>query len=334
MYYTLDQVIFLASEWGAQSKDGQVIFLLKQVTWGIKCSREGNRRYNRYYTWIKSNQMYTPHHIIKMTGQNGCLQQSFVKTILKSKTTQGSPFFGYNYLQSEKTSSKQASQFTSEYHQRPFGEQSPIKPVMRLVPFTTSLIQAHNLERIPIDHCDNKLSPGPNCPHPPSLKSLEKGCQSVRIWEGVRVPQIPPKRENAPPPKLIGSARMPEKTPSPQTLNIHANIAESTLPTHTAAVRLTGIDGEIQDLAEIFNAVEMIWDTGAHGTIVSEDMLSPEFRKYLTHSIHDSYRTNMQEYRLMGECVFLIQSYGSIVSASLLSEIGNYREALRGHEKT
>lgn len=112
----------------------------------------------------------------------------------------------------------------------------------------------------------------------------------VRIWEGVRLPQIPPKRE--PSQKLKESARRPENTRSPYALNIHANIAESALPTVIAAVRLTGIDGEIQDPDEIFNAVEVIWDTRAHGTIVSEDILSPEFRNYLRHPIHDPRRTN------------------------------------------
>lgn len=61
MYYTLDQKMFLTSKWGAQSKGGRVIFLLKQVKWGIECSREGNRRNNhiqrllpggRYYPWV------------------------------------------------------------------------------------------------------------------------------------------------------------------------------------------------------------------------------------------------------------------------------------------
>lgn len=42
VYYTLGQKIFLTSEWGAQSKDGRVDFLLKKVKWGIECSQEGN----------------------------------------------------------------------------------------------------------------------------------------------------------------------------------------------------------------------------------------------------------------------------------------------------
>jgi hypothetical protein len=35
----------------------------------------------------------------------------------------------------------------------------------------------------------------------------------------------------------------------------------------------------------------MIWDTGAHHTLISEDILSAEFREYLKDKIHDPYRS-------------------------------------------
>lgn len=59
----------------------------------------------------------------------------------------------------------------------------------------------------------------------------------VRIWEGVRDPRIPPKKENAPPKKLKEFAQTLENTPSPYAFTIRANIAESILPTITAALR-------------------------------------------------------------------------------------------------
>lgn len=122
-------------------------------------------------------------------------------------------------------------------------------------------------------------------------KELLGGLQ-VRIWEGVRAPRIPPKKENAPPKKLKESAQTLENTPSPHAFTIRANLTDSTLPTITAAVRLIGIDGEIQDPEEKFDAVELIWDTGAHGTVIAEDLLSPEFRDYLTHPIYNPYRND------------------------------------------
>ena len=130
------------------------------------------------------------------------------------------------------------------------------------------------------------------------------------------MPQILPKRE--PSQNLKESARMPENTRSLYALNIYANIAESTLSTVIAVVRLTGIDGEIQDPEEISNVVEMIWDTGAHGTIGSED-ISPEFRNYLTHPIHDPLQDQhgCKRTGLIGKFVLRIPSCGSIVSALL-----------------
>ena len=112
----------------------------------------------------------------------------------------------------------------------------------------------------------------------------------VRVWEGVRAPRVPPKKENAPPAKLKESARTHENSPSPYAFTIRAKITESTLPAVTAAVRLTGIDGDLQDPEDNFDAVEMIWDTGAHETVISEDLLSSDFRNYLKNPIHDPYR--------------------------------------------
>lgn len=35
----------------------------------------------------------------------------------------------------------------------------------------------------------------------------------------------------------------------------------------------------------------MIWDTGAHHTIITEDIPSPEMREYFKEPIHDPFRT-------------------------------------------
>jgi hypothetical protein len=36
----------------------------------------------------------------------------------------------------------------------------------------------------------------------------------------------------------------------------------------------------------------MIWDTGAHRTIIVEEILPPPFRKYLESPVHDPYRSS------------------------------------------
>lgn len=102
------------------------------------------------------------------------------------------------------------------------------------------------------------------------------------------MPRIPPKKREC----STIKTQTPENTPFPYALTIRANLTETTLPTVTAAVRLTGIDGLIQNPEGNFNAVELIWDIEAHETAVTEEMLSANFRNYLTHPIHDPYRTN------------------------------------------
>lgn len=113
-----------------------------------------------------------------------------------------------------------------------------------------SSIWEHNLERIPIDHSDNKLSPR-------LKKTFQAGEHSgglpIRIWEGVRAPRVPPKKENAPSEKLKESARTIENSPSPYMFTIRANIPESKLPTVTAVVRLTRNDGEMHCLSYIIS---------------------------------------------------------------------------------
>lgn len=90
-------------------------------------------------------------------------------------------------------------------------------------------------------------------------------------------------------------------------------LQESTLPTVTAAVRLPGNDRGLHNLDDKFNAVELIWDTGAHGTVVSEDLLSSEFRNYSTHPIHDPYRNETGvKVAMMGKSVFSKYSLAEI----------------------
>ncbi|OAX78867.1 hypothetical protein ACJ72_06819 [Emergomyces africanus] len=75
----------------------------------------------------------------------------------------------------------------------------------------------------------------------------------------------------------------------PYPVVIPAALESQTLPTITAKVILEGIDdGSKIDTLE--NAV-MLFDTGAHHTIISSDVLSPGFRDYLENDpVHDPYR--------------------------------------------
>jgi hypothetical protein len=77
----------------------------------------------------------------------------------------------------------------------------------------------------------------------------------------------------------------------PYTFSIRANIMDKTLPVVKANVRLRGVDHIGGDITEKLEQVDMIWDTGAHQTIITEDLLSESFREFLKDSRHDVYRS-------------------------------------------
>lgn len=66
--------------------------------------------------------------------------------------------------------------------------------------------------------------------------------------------------------------------------------ADRYLPVVTANLCLEALDGEDNDLECQLNSVEMFWDTGAHRTIITEEILPVEFREYLKDPIHEPYR--------------------------------------------
>jgi hypothetical protein len=56
-------------------------------------------------------------------------------------------------------------------------------------------------------------------------------------------------------------------------------------------MRIQGIDASDDHPEEALEHVGMLWDTGAHRTIIAEDMFSDVFRQYLQDPIHDPYRS-------------------------------------------
>lgn len=74
-------------------------------------------------------------------------------------------------------------------------------------------------------------------------------------------------------------------------LTLRATLADGFLPMITGNVRLTRLDESDEDAWGKLDAADMIWDTGAHRTIITEELLSAKFREYLATSIHDPYRS-------------------------------------------
>jgi hypothetical protein len=63
----------------------------------------------------------------------------------------------------------------------------------------------------------------------------------------------------------------------PYAITLHASIMEKTLPVVKARVELRGVGSVNEDPTELLQQVDMIWDTGAHRTIITEELLSDRF---------------------------------------------------------
>jgi hypothetical protein len=90
--------------------------------------------------------------------------------------------------------------------------------------------------------------------------------------------------------RLKEDAKADDHFYDPYAFTLHTKITERTLPVVKAQVRLKGIDHIDGDQEERVQQVDMIWDTGAHRTIITEDLLSESFRQFLKDSRHDDYR--------------------------------------------
>lgn len=74
----------------------------------------------------------------------------------------------------------------------------------------------------------------------------------------------------------------------PYPVAIRAAIEADTLPIITARLRLESIDDEAK--CEIISDAKLLFDTGAQQTIITDDILSHTFHRYLDEPINDPYR--------------------------------------------
>jgi hypothetical protein len=111
--------------------------------------------------------------------------------------------------------------------------------------------------------------------------------------------------------KLKENAQNMPPFPDPYALTLRASITEGKLPTVTANVSLRALDWcEGQPVCAL-SAVEMLWDTGAHNTFVTKEMLPPSFKYDVENNhIHDAYRTKDG---LRVQLQFIIEFSNSIV---------------------
>ena len=75
-------------------------------------------------------------------------------------------------------------------------------------------------------------------------------------------------------------------------VSLHAGLEDSCLPLIRANITLKGLDVKEEDPTCDLEEVNMIFDTGSHRTVITEELLPPAFREYLRDPIHDPYRSS------------------------------------------
>ncbi|MCJ1346443.1 hypothetical protein MMC31_004660, partial [Peltigera leucophlebia] len=80
-------------------------------------------------------------------------------------------------------------------------------------------------------------------------------------------------------------------SPPPHTLTIRASILESYLPLVSANISLYGLDASTDDPYVSLTQAQLLWDTGAHSTLIVDELLPEAFKEYLTKPENDCYRS-------------------------------------------
>lgn len=73
-------------------------------------------------------------------------------------------------------------------------------------------------------------------------------------------------------------------------VSLRPALEDSFLPMIRGALTVRGVDGRPKDPSCKLSGINMIFYTGVHMTIITEELLCPSFREYLKDSVHDPYR--------------------------------------------
>ena len=130
-----------------------------------------------------------------------------------------------------------------------------------------------------------------------NARTLEHGGRSgpglpIRTNVNLSAASGPPPLSNSARDRLKKTAQwVAEQEAHQPYVRIQAGKTEGHLPLVNANLVLRGLDGSTTDPICELASVEMIWDTGAHRTIITEDILPERFQEHLKDPIHDRYRS-------------------------------------------
>lgn len=90
---------------------------------------------------------------------------------------------------------------------------------------------------------------------------------------------------------LIKEAKKWPELPPPHPLTVRATITEKLLPIVSANVMVYGLGSTVTDPYLSLINTEVLWDTGAHSTVIVDELLPQKFKDYLEQPENDCYRS-------------------------------------------
>jgi hypothetical protein len=153
-----------------------------------------------------------------------------------------------------------------------------------------------------------------------STSSLSSPYSPLRIRTNIDTADIPvPKRSKPLPEKWKENARQWREFKDPYPVTTRTGLAERALPIVTGNVLINGIDDEDgKESAELAD-VDLLWDTGAHKTIITLELLPESFHAYLSNPIHDPYRSadctqvQVDAIIILSNCSFTVRASAWVV---------------------
>lgn len=73
-------------------------------------------------------------------------------------------------------------------------------------------------------------------------------------------------------------------------INVRAIMEDGHLPSIDGRLKISALDGSDEHPQDSVESSMCLWDTGSHCSSISEDLLSPSFREFLNHRVHNPYR--------------------------------------------
>lgn len=155
-----------------------------------------------------------------------------------------------------------------------------------------------------------------------------------RIRTNVNLSQLPEPRK--PSAAVLSTLKENAKNVSdadPYVMNVRAIVEDGhLLPSIAGRLKISALDGSDEHPQDSVESSLCLWDTGSQCSSISEDMLSPSFREFLNHPVHDPHRRSGSRNIVQVDALFAFSNQAVEISTIMmvlpLSQIPNRRSGI------